>query len=385
MQNNEKTQNQSAILQTVSDFDNLYAAMRKCSKNVRWKDSVCGFRRNGIANCMRLEQELRNGTYQLSGYTCFEIHEPKKRAIASTRFKDRVVQRSLSDQYLTHEVTKRFVYDNGACLEGKGTEHARKRLMCHLQRFYRKHGTDGYVLQCDLKNFFGSTRHDVSKKAMREHIEDDWAYGMVADIIDSFTQGEDPEVGTGLGSQISQTTQLAVPDTMDHMIKEVLGIEGYERYNDDFILIHQSRKYLRYCLSEIRKWLLERDLKLNDKKTKLCPITYPIQFLGYRFQLRDTGKVTKRVVTDNIRRERERLRAKAGKVLDGTLTLAQFDDGFKAWLAHATCEPNEKKKGRPFIGRTDDYFRINDMKKFYYKLRREIMEGLNHDEAPGCT
>lgn len=73
----------------------------------------------------------------------YKVYEPKERDIVSTRIKDRVFQRSLCDNYFYDTMTKSFIYDNCACQDGRGTEFARKRLICHLQKYYRKHGTEG--------------------------------------------------------------------------------------------------------------------------------------------------------------------------------------------------------------------------------------------------
>lgn len=55
---------------------------------------------------------------------------------------------------------------------------------------------------------------------------------------------------------------------------------------DDFILFHEDREYLKYCLGEIEKKLAEVKLKLN-KKTQILEIHHGFCFLGYRFILKD--------------------------------------------------------------------------------------------------
>ena len=149
----------------ICSFENLYKAMWKCRKNVMWKDSVAGYLKNGLVNVQKLKASHYDGTYNISPYSEFKVFEPKERDIISTRIKDRVFQRSLCDNYLYESVSKSFIYDNAACQIGKGTLFARKRLVCHLQRFYRKYGTDGWVLKCDLKNYFGSRCNSYVKKS----------------------------------------------------------------------------------------------------------------------------------------------------------------------------------------------------------------------------
>ncbi|MBQ7718754.1 MAG: RNA-directed DNA polymerase [Clostridia bacterium] len=356
------------VRETVCDFENLYNAMNVCKKSVMWKDSVAGWTKNGIINCARLEEQLKNGTYNIDEYSRFIIYEPKKRDIVSTRFKDSVFQRSLCDNYLTEQITKSFIYDNGACLTGKGTEFARGRLVAHIQKFYRKHGRNGYVLKCDITNFFGSTPHSVVKEKMRKLCDDDWAYSEVCRIIDSFGTKDNPEVGMGLGSQATQLCQLAVLNDIDHGIKEHKRIKHYVRYMDDLILLHENKDTLKDCLQYIRDELEKMGLQLSAKKTQIFPITQAIHFLGYSFRLAETGKVVKKVLPNKFSHERHKLKRMKGLVEDGKLTRDKMDKCFESWLAHATAEPSDRRKGSPFLCRTDDYHRIENMKRFYKSL-----------------
>lgn len=356
------------IRSTVCDFKNLYDAMNVCKSGVMWKDSVAGWVKNGIINCAKLEEQLNTGTYKIDEYSKFTIYEPKKRDIVSTRFKDRVFQRSLCDNYLTEQITKSFIYDNGACLAGKGTEFARSRLVQHIQKFYRKHGRNGYVLKCDITNFFGSTPHNVVKENMRKLCDDDWAYSEICRIIDSFGTEDNPEVGMGLGSQTTQLCQLAVLNDIDHGIKERKRIKHYVRYMDDLILIHESKDVLKDCMLYIRNELEKMGLKLSEKKTQVFPITQSIHFLGYSFRLTETGKIVKRVLPQKVSHERRKLKRMKKLVDEGRLTRDKVDRCFEAWLAHATANPSPHRKGTPFLNRTDDYYMIENMKRFYKSL-----------------
>lgn len=123
------------VKEKVCSFDSLYKAMKKCKKNVMWKDSVQGYYKNGLVNIHELRKSLLDGKYKIDKYTEFKIFEPKERNIVATRLKDRVFQRSLCDNYVYEAITKSFIYDNCACQKNKGTEFGRKRMKAHLQRF----------------------------------------------------------------------------------------------------------------------------------------------------------------------------------------------------------------------------------------------------------
>lgn len=258
----------SKTKEKVCDFGSLYEAMRECKKGVMWKDSVAGYVKNGLANSYRLSNQLMDGSYKIDKYTKFTIHEPKKRDIVSTRIKDRVFQRSLCDNYLYEAITNSFVYDNCACQTGKGTDRARRRLVRHMQQYFLARGLDGFFLSCDIKDYFGSTRHDIAKEKLHKSVDDDWAYEHVVRIIDSFNEEDNPGVGMGLGSQVTQLIQLDVLDGLDHFIKEELKIKFYIRYMDDFILIHHDKEYLKYCNRAIGGYLARLGFKLNLRKPK---------------------------------------------------------------------------------------------------------------------
>lgn len=319
----------------VCKFRSLYDAMQKCKKNVMWKDSVAGYVKNGLVNCYKLRQQLLAGTYSIDKYSLFTIYEPKKREIVSTRMKDRVFQRSLSDHYLYDAITRSFIYDNCACQTNKGTKFARGRMACHMQQYFRKHGLDGYVLKCDISNYFGSTRHDIAKSILLKTIKDEWVVGHTNVIIDSFNQGDNPDVGMGLGSQITQLTQLTVLNDMDHIIKERLGVKHYIRYMDDFYLIHQDKERLKHCLDEIKTHLESLHLKLSEKKTQIFPLKQGIKFLGFSFHLTETGKVIKKLNRENVVHEKRRLIKMKGLVLQGKLTKEHVDTCYTSWKSHA--------------------------------------------------
>lgn len=356
------------VQEIVCDFGNLYRAMRKCSHHVKWKDSVAGYLNNGLANCLRLHESLMNGTYKIDTYTCFKIYEPKERDIVSIRFKDRVFQRSLCDNYLYNAMTKGFVRGNCACQVGKGTDDAMRLLSVYLQKHFRKHGTAGAALKMDIKNYFGSTPHEVSKAAVRKRLDDTWAYKRVADIIDSFDQGEDPTIGMGLGSQITQITQLAVPDIIDHLIKERYHIRYYIRYMDDFILIHEDMEHLKRCRDEIRVQLAALGLRVSEKKTKIFPLTQGIKFLGFKFRLTETGKVIKTLSKENIAHERRKLRKQRHLAEEGRMTKRQCDECYTSWKAHAE--------------RGNTHNLILEMDKFYKELWRNYENVQTQDRTP---
>ena len=77
----------------------------------------------------------------------------------------------------------------------------------------------------------------------------------------------------------SQVLAIFYLNDMDHFIKETLKIKYYLRYQDDFLLFHPSKEYLKYCLNELEKFLEKEKLTLN-KKTRIYKSTNNFIFLG---------------------------------------------------------------------------------------------------------
>ena len=77
----------------------------------------------------------------------------------------------------------------------------------------------------------------------------------------------------------SQVLAIFYLNDMDHYIKEVLKIKYYVRYQDDFLLFHPSKEYLKICLKKIRHFLDNENLTLN-KKTRIYKNTNNFIFLG---------------------------------------------------------------------------------------------------------
>lgn len=319
-----------SIRTTVCSIKELHKAMRKCKKGVAWKDSVANFIHHGLLRCYKLKKSLNNETYRISAYIQFQVHEPKTRDIVSTRFVDRVFQRSLCDNYLTNEIQRDFIADNYACQVGKGNDKARLAMIRHMHEHFLEYGCNGYILKCDIHDYFGSTSHQVAKESTK-HVRDEWARQELYKIIDSFTQGEIPTIGMGLGSQVTQSVQLAVLDEMDKLITEKAKIKHYWRYMDDFYLIHIDKDYLKKCYKSIVNHLKSKGLTLNEKKSKIQKLTQPIHFLGFSYLLKPNGKISCKVLNKTVSKNRQKLKK---MIIIKGVSREECDNILKAILDH---------------------------------------------------
>lgn len=335
-------------MEEIIGFDALYDSMMKCKKGVLWKDSTANYYLNSIRRTDILSNSLMNGTYKPRPTMRFTITSPKPRDIESIMFSDRVYQRSLNDNYIYPMMTKSFIYDNCACQKGKGTDFARNRLKTMLQRYYRKHGNSGYVAQFDIHGYYPNMSHDKVEQLFKRRLNPEM-YERVIQILHHQYKGD---YGYNPGSQLIQIAGISLLNNLDHYIKEQLHIKCYVRYMDDFILVHNNKEYLEECKIKIINKLAELEFEVNPKKTKIFPLKRGINFLGFTFRFTDTGKVLMLILSENVKRERLKLRRLVNKSKKGFLPKEKVDESYASWRNHAS-------KGNTFklLQKMDTYYK----------------------------
>ena len=279
---------------------------------------VIRFEMNLAENLCTLQSKLEDRSYRPRGYKHFMIYEPKARSIFAPDYADRVVQHCLCDNIIMPKLEPRLIYDNAACRVGKGTHFSLDRLTKFIREHYRKHGTQGYFLKCDVKKYFENIDHEVLKRKLCG-VFDDEIYKLLCIIIDSYDSKDGK--GLPLGNQTSQWFALYYLDVMDRLIKEKLGIKYCCRYMDDFILLHHDKNYLCHCLDKIRQ-LFGDDLKLElNDKTQIFPIKNGVNYLGWHLYLTETGKVIRKLLTSNKRRFKRRMKLLQKEYGEGLIEL----------------------------------------------------------------
>lgn len=179
---------------------------------------------------------------------------------------------------------------------------------------------------------------------------------MVVNVLDTQYAGD---IGYNPGSQMVQIAGIAVPDEIDHYIKEELHIKYYIRYMDDFWLLHEDEEYLNWCMDAIERKLNEMGFDANKKKTHITSLRKGFSFLGFAYRMTETGKIIMTLNSDNIRAERRRLRRLVILVSKGKMTKRRVDEHFRCWCDNAS--------------HGNSYKLIERMKRYYRDLRREYL------------
>ena len=299
------------------------------------------------ASCSTAQSRLRDFAKSSTTAPIRPGPSPKRRDIVGIAFRDRVYQRSLNDNCVYPFMSKSWIRDNYACQVGKGTDDGRARMKCFMERFYRKHGSAGWMLSIDIKGYYPNMRHDVAESCFRSKLPD-WAYQMVLGVLRSQYPGE---IGYNPGSQIIQIAGVSLLSGVDHFAKEVLRVKHYGRYMDDIRIVHHDREFLEWCRDVIGDEVSELGFELNRKKTVIRPLTERNTFLGFDYRLTDTGKVIMTLHPDSAKRMRRKVSGLSRLEAMGARPPGTCDLSYEGWRAHAA-----KGDSRLLLEKTDKWY-----------------------------
>lgn len=314
----------------VFTYENLYDSYKKCLRNVNWKASVQSYSANAPLNVYKAFKELRDGKISIQKGYEFDIYERgKKRHIRSVHIRERVVQKCLCDFALVPVLGRTLIYDNGASMKNKGVKFARDRLQAHLEKYIRKNGSEGYILIFDFKKFFESIQHRLILEIMKKYFTDRKIIGLTMKFV-----RVSGDIGLGLGSQISQSLCVAVPNELDHAMKERCGMKFYGRYMDDGYIISESKEKLKECLEVMKEICGKMGLTLNLKKTHIRKLSRGFRFLKWKYHVELSGKIIKRPARQGIIRMRRKLKKFKKRVEAGMMTMKAVYHSFASWKSH---------------------------------------------------
>lgn len=359
----------------IADADNLYEAYKASRKGSQWKTQVQRFRWNIGTELYRLQQELedlyrgREEAYKPMPYARFLVSERgKTRAITALSMRDRVVKHVLNDLYLIPHIRPKLIYDNGASMKGKGISFTRKRLLAHLQSFYRETGSnDGYIMTMDFSGYYDNLDHGRVKEIVRKYETDPFALQLVDQAVDSYkvdvsymTDEEYEAAKTAkfstveyrkehlnenrgmrylhksmsIGDQTSQIVAIAFATSIDKLVTIVCGCRYYARYMDDLYIIGRTKEELTGIFARIHQEAKALRLLVNPKKTKIIRLSSTFTFLQFRYKLRDNGHVVIRINPKTLTRMRRKLKKLRCLVENGEARATKVEEMFRSWIGN---------------------------------------------------
>lgn len=204
-------------------------------------------------------------------------------------FKDEMVdQLHISDRILQHLLLKQlkptFQYVmNPNCyhLHGpSGVRLATQRIKKVLVEQAPK-----YIIRADIKSYYKSIKHHLLIRDIKNYYTDPKVQLMLENIIKNPIETprgyKNPDYGLALRGPLSQFFSALylkhLDDAFDNM--EVT----YLRYQDDIIILCQTKRQLVRCQQRLMAVLKERQLELSSKKTRIGSIDKGFHFLGINY------------------------------------------------------------------------------------------------------
>lgn len=326
-----------SMFNEIASFANLWAASKKAQRGKRGRRDVCEFNFRLENNLHQLKEELLDGSYKFGGYKSFTITEPKKRMISAAPYRDRVVHHAVCNLIfpLIEEIMSPNSYSNR---KGMGTHKA----IYAYQKMARKYP---YALKCDVKKFFPSIDHALLKQMLTSIIPCERTIQFISGIIDNsneqepsldYYEGDNPLIhlerrkGLPLGNLTSQHFGNLFLSELDRFVVETLGVGGYVRYVDDFIILGPDAKTLGIWKNAISEFLATMRLSLHPKKSQIYLTSNGVPFLG---QL--VFPKYRRICSSNVKRFKARLKHQLHELKCGHTTQDDVVASLNSWTGHA--------------------------------------------------
>lgn len=241
----------------ITDFSNLYMAFKKAFRGTNRSRDTLRFYFDMENELLRLQDELKSGTYKPSSYRYFKIYDPKERIISVAPFRDRVVHHAIVN-VLEPIYEKAFIYDSYATRKSKGTHKA----ILRAQSFLKK---NKWFLKADVQKYFETIYHNLLMEILSRKIKDRDILNLLGSIIEN---GGCEGKGLPIGNLTSQVLANVYLNPFDHYVKSELKMMYYIRYMDDFVIFSDNKDALKFLRKDI-EFFLERELQLRLKPKAL--------------------------------------------------------------------------------------------------------------------
>lgn len=315
-------------------FDFLLDSFELCRKGLSWKPRIRQIENNYPVELLTMAKQLKDGKYEHKKQLNFTLHERGKiRLIDCVDIYDRIIEKSLCENFLLPIFGPSFVHSNSASQKNKGTSFSKKLFRKHLQGAWNKYGEEGYILHYDIKKFFHTVSSELVFQKMKDYLYDSNLDSAQRCELDKFLQLVEfylcNKPTLTLGNQSSQIAALFALSKLDHYCTDFLHIKYYGRYMDDGYLILPNKEEAVKMIDNINNVLEEMCLELHPVKTFVEPLSnmkcnngdagknkqYPIGgvcFLKRKFVLNDKNLVemyaTARTVRMTIKKNKNKYR-----------------------------------------------------------------------------
>lgn len=306
------------------------------------------FESNEMENLIELSDWVASNTYIPANLDTFMIYEPKEREINAPAFRDKIVQRNLTDNVIYPALAPSIPFNAFAAQTGKGQHLAVDTLEKQMRTYFlrrkaadeqqrKEQGlpyrpmkewdySDGWVIKGDIRKCFPSTDHDKLKAAIYPKLPDERFRRLLGLYIDQVE-------GLALGQQANHICAVFFMSSVLHYINQDLGCSLSGMYMDDWYVIVKTKEQAKVVLEAARAKFTELGYELNEK-TQIYPLRHGIDFCGFRVFMTRTGKVIRKLRTSSKKRVKRRIKKWEKDYTEGLVTKEQIETSFQSSCAH---------------------------------------------------
>lgn len=349
-------------MEHMTNANSIIRASRRADAASGWKEPTQRFLLNLLKETRKLQLEVRGGDYRQGAGSEFPLCENGHlRLIKALGTRDLILQHSLCDEVLHPALRRYLIHDNGASLKGKGISFTRRRFDEDLRKYFREHGTEGYILLIDFRKFFDNIIHAKLADAFWKKLRDDSLDRFIRQILKSYEvdvsytdeAGIETQIfnsleyakidralltgrrfmgkSLGIGSPLSQIAGIFFPTAIDTYCKTVRQVKHYGVYMDDRYAIHESKAFLHQLLDEIEALAHDMGLHINRRKTQIVKLSHGFTFLKTKYVITETGHIVKKIPHDVVVRQRRKMKKLAAFVEAGEMSAEAFREQYQSW------------------------------------------------------
>jgi len=304
----------------------LFGAYFDARRNKRHTINALSFEVDYETKLFGLYEDIKNGEYCINPSVCFISFSPVQREIFAADFRDRIVHHLIYN-YISPLFERLFIGDSYSCRVGKGTSRGVERLGHFIRSCSHNYQKDCYVLKLDIMGYFMAIDHFVLYQKVERvinrfrydvYFDVDLVLRLIRQVIfhdhvkNCRIKGKikdwsglpkskslfwaEKNKGLPIGNLTSQLFGNVYLNDFDHFVKRKLRCRYYGRYVDDFVIVHQDKKYLTSVISIVREYLCDTvSLELHPKKIYLQHFSRGMDFCGviikpYRMYIRNKTK-----------------------------------------------------------------------------------------------
>ncbi len=246
-------------------------------------EDLAAFEASLDANLDRLHRELRDGKYAPQPVLQRLIPKAgqpgKLRPLGIPTIYDRVCQQALLNRL---EPIFEPVFDdaNFGYRQGRSAHGALRKIWRELDE-----GRE-WVVDADLKDFFGSVDHAKLLELVNQRISDGRVLGLLRQMLTAGVVAEGKrlptEKGTPQGGVVSALLSNILLTPFDWDMRR----RGYRltRYADDWLVTCRTRGEACAALDDARRILAKLGVSLNAGKTRIVHVRHGFEFLGYKIK-----------------------------------------------------------------------------------------------------